>query len=168
MAATATQYDIPLSLEGDDHPRGASLVDFFVNGSVEADGAHDSVAKLLVHDSLEGIAIVLDDFVQTVDQGLNWRHGACPAAVRESHHLLGNGFFRNTEQLGQLVDILGRSLDLPVEQAGNGNFTPPQMLGNGLEGQALVCLGLKERLGVSREAASGRTLCGPSLSIGLL
>ena len=101
------RFDIPFSPKGDDHPGGASLVNFFVNSGVEADGAHDTVAKLLVHDGLESVAIVLDNLIQTVDQGLDWRHGACPPAVRKSHHLRSNGFLGNTEQFGQLVDIFG-------------------------------------------------------------
>ena len=107
VVATGIHFDVPFPLEGDDHPRGACIVDFLVHSSVETDSAHDSVAKLLVHNSLESIAIVLDDFVQTVDQRLDWWHRACPATVREAHHLCGNGFLGNTEQLGKLVDIFG-------------------------------------------------------------
>lgn len=84
MGKHQTEIAIPFALHCDHNPRRSVLIDFFVDLGVEADGAHDSVTELLVHDSLVGVAVVLHDLVEPVDEWLDRRHGSRPAPVGEA------------------------------------------------------------------------------------
>lgn len=119
----------PFASERDHHPGSPRIIHFLLDLRVEADGAHDTVAELLVQDGLVRIAVVLHDLVEAVDQRLDRRHGTGPAPVREPHHLLRDGLLRDSEDLRELIDILGRGLHLAVEEAGDRNLTASELLG---------------------------------------
>jgi hypothetical protein len=63
----------PLPTHGQHNPGGTRLVHLLLDLCGEADGGHDAVAKLLVHDCFVGIPIVLHNLVEAVYQGLDGR-----------------------------------------------------------------------------------------------
>ena len=91
---------IPFAPEGDDNPLRASLIHLLVDLAAKGNGAHDTISEFLVEYRLEGITIVLHNFVQPIDQRLDWGHGAGSTAVREAHHLGGDFLLGDTEQPG--------------------------------------------------------------------
>lgn len=128
--------------------RNTVLVDLLVHLGRERNCAHDAVAKLLVYDALEGVAVVLDDLVEAVDQGLDGRHGPSPAPVREAAHRRLEDLLAHSQDLRQLHDILAGRLRLAVEQRGDGNLAASELIGDLLERQLVGSLGIEESLRV--------------------
>ena len=136
---------VPLPLHCDDDPGGTGLVDLLVDLCREADGAHDSVAELLVQDGLVRIAVVLDNLVQTVDEGFDGGHGPCAPTVRETLcQLGGQALGGDIQQLGEPLDVLGRGGGLAVEQSSAGDFATAEVGGDALEAEALGRFGVEE------------------------
>merc|ERR1712098_961078 len=78
-------------------PCDAILVDLLLDVSRECNGAHDPVAKLLIEYRLVGIAIVLHNLVETVDQRLFGRHLDTLATVWEARQLRRQSCMINLE-----------------------------------------------------------------------
>jgi hypothetical protein len=91
--------NIPLSSQGDNGPVVSLLVNLLLNLGAEGDGAHDSIAKLLVQHGLVGIAVVLHDLVQSVDERLDRWHGTSTATVWEAEELLLEELMVGTQDL---------------------------------------------------------------------
>lgn len=144
---------VPFPLHRDHHPRSASLILLLFHRRGEADGAHDAVAKLLVHDCLVGVAVVLHNLVQSIYEGLDWGHGPGPAPIWEARAgERGRVLAREVEELGQALDILGGRCSLPVEQPRDSNFASTEVVGNGLKREPLGSLGVEEGLGVGGQS----------------
>lgn len=137
----------PLPPPGDDHPRGAVLVDLLLHLGAEADGAHDAVAKLLVQDGLVRVAVVLDDLVQAVDERLDGGHGPRAAAVGEAHQRGGEHLPGQAEQAAKLVDVGGRRRRLSVEDGRDRDLAAPEVGGDLLEREVGLVLGGEELCG---------------------
>lgn len=75
----------PLPPHRDNHPI-AFLISFFLHIRRERDGAHDAIPKLLIHDRLVRVPVVLHYFVQPIDERLAWWHGYCTAPVGHAVH----------------------------------------------------------------------------------
>lgn len=65
---------------------------------------------------------------------------------------------RDIEKRGQFLDVVGRSLSLPVEEGCHSNFVTANLLCNGLERQLFLCFCLEESGGRRREARDQRCL----------
>lgn len=115
--------DLPFPFEGNDNPRGASLVDLLFDLGGEADGTHDAVTELLVEDGLVGVAVVLDNLVEPVDERFYGRHGSGAAPIGEGSQLRSNFLPGQFQELGQAIDIFRRCGRLAVEQGSTGNLT---------------------------------------------
>ena len=134
----------PLAPPGNDDPGIPLLINLLLNLGAEADSAHDAVAKLLVQDSLVGVAVVLDDLVQAVDQRLDGGHGPRAATVGDGHQLGRKDLLGDVEERRELLDILGRGLGLSVEDGGDGDLAAVQQVGDLGEAQAGLGLGVEE------------------------
>lgn len=58
--------------------------------------------------------------------------------------MLFKGGLVNLQDLGEVLDVLGRSLGLAIEKGGYSDFLTAEGLGNGLEREVLLLLGLEE------------------------
>lgn len=134
----------PLAPPGNDYPGIALLVHLLLHLGAEADGAHDSVTKLLVQNRLVGVPVVLDDLVQAVDERLNRGHGARATTVGDSHQLGREDLLGDVEERGELLDILGGGLCLSVEYGRDGDLAAAQQVGELGEAQAGLGLGGEE------------------------
>lgn len=140
----ASQVNSPLAPPGNDNPGVTLLINLLLDLGAEADGAHDTVAKLLVQDGLVGIPVVLDDLVEAVDERLDGGHGARAAAVGDCHQLGREDLLGDVEERRELLDILGGGLGLPVEDGGDGDLAAAQQVGDLGEAQAGFGLGVEE------------------------
>lgn len=123
----------PLAPEGDLDPV-ALLIRLLLNVRAEGNGTHDTVTKLLVQHSLVGIAVVLDDLVEAVDQGLLRGHLHLVASVRVARHLGSlQCRFVDFEAFGEVLDVFWRGLSLSVEQGSNCYLIAAQCFGDSLE-----------------------------------
>lgn len=138
----------PLAPPGNDDPGIPLLVDLLLDICAEADGAHDTVAKLLVQDGLVGVPVVLDDLVQAVDERLDGGHRPGAAAVGEGHQLRGENLLGEIQKGRQRLDILGRGRGLAVEDGRHGDLAAAQEVGDLGEGEVGFGLGLEELDGV--------------------
>lgn len=120
------------------------LINLLLHLGAESNGAHDAIAKLLVQDGLVGIAVVLDDLVQAVDERLGGGHGPGVAAVRKGQQLGRQGLLGQVQQGGELLDVLGGGAGLAVEDGRHGDLAAAEELGNLGEGEVGLGLGLEE------------------------
>jgi hypothetical protein len=74
---------------------------------------------------------------------------------------------RNVQKLGELDNVLGRGLGLAIEESGSGDLIPADMLGDLLEAQLLVRLGLEKGLRGGREIRMLRDLILMSIYRGI-
>ena len=75
---------------------------------------------------------------------------------------------RETENLSQRSDILGRGLGLAVENGSNGDFFAAKSLGEGFEGDVLLLLRGEEERGLGGKAVDDVLLCRESYQLGQL
>lgn len=143
---TSRHVDSPLAPEGDDSPV-TLLIGFLLDLGAERDGAHDAITELFVQNGLVGIAVVLDNLEEPVNQWLLWWHLQLPATVWVSRELLLKGGLVDFEDVGKILDVFGRGLGLAIEKGGNCDFLPAKGLGNGLKGKVLLLLGLEQDWG---------------------
>lgn len=134
----------PLAPPGDHHPGIAFLVHLLLHLGAEADGAHDTITKLLVQDGLVGVPVVLNHLVQAVDERLDGGHGARAATVGDGHQLGREDLLGDVEERRELLYILGGGLCLAVEEGGDGDLFAAQQVGDLGEAQAGLGLGLEE------------------------
>lgn len=146
-------FNLPFASQCDNSPLGTGLINLCLNIGSEVDSAHDAVAELFVEDRLEGIAVVLYNLVETVNEGLCGRHRPCLASVGEAQQLLRQDFAGNIEGSAQFVNVLGRSCCLSVEERSNCNFGAAGELGELLKSHGLGCLGLEKELAVGGQTA---------------
>lgn len=142
----------PLPPQRNNRPIIPLLIHLLLDLRTEGDGRHDAVAKLLVQHGLVGVAVVLHDLVQSVDQRLDRRHGPRAPAVRETQQLGAERGLGDVEDAGERADVCCRGLRLPVEERGHGHLGAPQLFGDAGEGEGLGSFGVEEGLGGGREA----------------
>jgi hypothetical protein len=122
----------------------ALLVRFLLHLGRKRDCAHDAIAKLLVENSLVRIAVVLDDFEQSVDEWIPGWHLQEPTPIGITLEQVCKPLFADLEQPGQFLNILRGGTRLPVEQSGHGHLGATQVLTDLLKVQLLLLLGLEE------------------------
>lgn len=145
--------NLPFASQRDNSPLGASLIYLCLNLGSKIDSTHNTVAKLLIEDRLEGIAVVLYNLVETVDEGLCGWHGSRLATVGEAQQLLRQDFAGNIEGSAKLVNVLGRSCCLSVEERSNCYLGSASKLSELLKSHRLGCLGFKKKLAVGGQTA---------------
>lgn len=143
--------DSPFPPHRNDNPGCSGLVDFLVHLGREADGTHDAISKLLVQDSLVSVPVVLDNLIESVNKRFHRGHGSGTAPVGETHHLGGQDHLGDLEEIGQALYILLGGGGLTVEQGGARNLASLEVIGNGLEAQALGGFGIEEGGRVRRQ-----------------
>lgn len=137
-------FHSPLSLQCNHRPRRPRLVHLLVDLRLEANPAHDAVAKPLIQDRLVRVAVVLHHLVEPVDERLRRRHGHRGPAVGKSRHLLAQLPGVDAQEGAELVDILGRGARLAVEEGGAGHFAAAEVGGDVCKGEVLGGFGLEE------------------------
>jgi hypothetical protein len=134
------------------------IINLLLNLGAEANGAHDTVTKLLIQHRLEGVAVVLDNLKESVDEWFLWWHVQSPPPIGPRGQLLSEGGLVDGEEGGEGLDVLGGSLGLAIEEGGYGDFVAPDFLADGLEGEVLFSLCLEESGRGGRKAGDERGL----------
>lgn len=138
--------DLPLAAQRDNSPVVPISIYLFLDIGREGNSTHDTIPELLIEDSLISISIVLHNLIKTVDQRLLGRHLNRLAAIGETAELHLQLRVVNHEQVGQLVDVLCRSLGLAVEYGCGGYLIAADVFGDLLEAQSLAGLGVEQGL----------------------
>src|SRR5262245_191270 len=86
----------------------------------EVNSTHDSVTKLLMDDCLQGHAIYLHDFIETIDQRVSWYYRSQP--LRRKFNQLGCHLRIKPQCRRQLLRLLSRRTRLAVKQSGDPHF----------------------------------------------
>lgn len=146
-----SRRNIPFAFQRDNHPWSARLVNLLLYLRVEANGTHDTITKLLVENGLVGISVVLDNLVESVNERLHGGHRASSASVWEAHQLRRKNLFGNSEELGKLLDILGGSCGLSIEDSSYRDLGSAQLLSDGLEAKTGLGLCSEQSLRVGRQ-----------------
>lgn len=135
--------NLPLAPEGDNGPI-TLLISFLLNLGAEADGAHDSVTELLIENGLVCVSVVLDNFVESVDQRLSRRHLHLATTVWVSAKLALECGLIDLEDFGEVLNVVGAGHGLTVEEGCDNHFLTAERLGNGLKGEVLGLLGFEK------------------------
>ena len=148
------QIDSPLAPQGNDSPSIPILIRLLLDLGGKTDRAHDPVPKLLVQYRLVRISIRLDHFIQPVNQWLLGRHLHHVAPEGKPCQLFLQLTLFDSQDRGQLFDILGDGLRLTVEDGGDGDFIAAELLGNVGKGELLGSFSGEEGVGLNRETVS--------------
>lgn len=137
----------PLAPQRNHSPRSTVLINLLVDFCRKANSAHDAIAKLLIHNRLVGVAIVLHNFVQTVNERLHGGHGSCAATVGEPRQLGRQLLGGEVEDFAELGNVRLGGLGLAVKESGDGDFLAAEVLCDFGKGQVGLCLGVEELTG---------------------
>lgn len=148
------KIDLPLPSQGNDSPLIPILVNLLLHLGRKTNRAHDAISQLLVQYRLVCISIILYNFIQPVNQWLLGRHVHHMAPEGKAGQLLLQCAVLDAQDRGELLDILGRGLRLPVEDGGHGDFVAAELLRDVGEGELLRGFGSEEGVGLDGETVS--------------
>lgn len=147
------EHEAPFSPQSDYSPGISILVCLLFHLRCESDGAHNTIAEFLVQNGLVRIPIVLNHFIESVDQWLLWRHIHSMTSHRESIRQVTKAILAKLKNLGEILDILRQCFGLAIEYGGDGYFISSKFGGNFPESKIFYCFSLEDLGGM--EATKG-------------
>lgn len=136
--------DSPFPSHGNYSPIVSILIRLLLHFGREGYSAHDPITEFLVQDSLVCKSIVLHNLIQSVDQGLLWRHVHCLPSEGVAGQLGFQPGLLYPKDSCKSVNIFRRGLSLPVKDSCNGHFVASELLRDLFEGELLLSLGFEE------------------------
>lgn len=129
------EHEVPFSPQSDYSPGAPILICLLFYCCRESDRAHNTIPEFLVQNGFVRIPVVLDDFVESVDQWLLWRHIYCMTSHRESVWEITKAILTNLKHFGEILDIIRRCFGLTIEDGGDSYFISPKFIGDFFESE---------------------------------